>query len=318
MGATRHGIRVGDHSVAYDAGLVEEAVLLHEPGLPVPERQAFRRERDRVYEVRDPEEREARFEELHGRWFMQLGLDRPLHETLSEQKVVLERTEGCRVLRASARADEMADVWTDVGGHTPRRVVVRLRPASFLDADRLRALLRHEFFHVTDMLDPGFAYQPELPPSDWGPAHDNLLRDRYRAVWDATIDGRLFHLGRLDKRGRELRAREFAQAFPGLGAEAEARFSAWFDEARPTHAGIVAFVLDPSGARSLCPICRLPASALDPDPDRLGAEAREELRSDHPEWDPSKGICAQCANLYLAHHPGGSQGSFLPERPTSA
>ena len=116
------------YKVMYDASLVEEAVLRAEPRLPGPRRSVFRGERDRLYDVADPDEREARFEELHGRWFIQLGLDRPLHRTLAEQPMLLQRSRCCRVLRAVSGKDEMADVMVEAGTEAETTLVVRLRP----------------------------------------------------------------------------------------------------------------------------------------------------------------------------------------------
>ena len=94
--------------ITYDAALVEESVLLAERRLSVAEAATFRAERDRIYDVDEPDEREARFEELHGRFFLQLGLDRPLHEVLAERPELLLRTRRCRVLPAVSRQEEMA------------------------------------------------------------------------------------------------------------------------------------------------------------------------------------------------------------------
>jgi hypothetical protein len=109
--------------ITYDAVLVEESVLLAERRLSAAEAAAFRAERDRIYEVDEPDEREARFEELHGRFFLQLGLDRPLHEVLADRSELLLRSRGCRVLPASSRREEMADVRADV-----RRAIERDHP----------------------------------------------------------------------------------------------------------------------------------------------------------------------------------------------
>ena len=143
--------------VTYDAVLVEETVLLAERRLERAERVHFRVERDRVYEAAAGDEREARFEELHGRWFLSLGLDQPLHQALSAQVALMRRTGGCRVGPARSARDEMADL--QVAGPEPgssAMILIRLRPQSFLEPDRLAGLLGHELEHVADMTDPEF------------------------------------------------------------------------------------------------------------------------------------------------------------------
>ncbi len=231
------------YAVSYDARLVEEAVLLAEARLDGPARASFRGERDRLYAVEDAEEREARFEELHGRWFLQLGLDRTLHRALTERPALSERTHACRVLRARGRSDEAADLALETGSSVPT-LLIHLCAESLLDTAGLDRHLRRELAHVTDMLDPAFGYRRELPAHD--PVLGTLLRQRYRVVWDAAVDGRLVRQGLLEESARTARLTEFARTFPMLGPRAESVFSAWFDGGGATHRAIVDFVLHPS------------------------------------------------------------------------
>ena len=298
-----------DYRVSYDAGLVEETVLLAERRLSPPDAAAFRAERDRAYDVHDPDEREARFEALHGRWFIRLGLDRPLHEALSELEELLRRTRGCRVLPALSRSDEMADVRSEVGATAEApTIVLRLRPQSFLEPDALRDLLYRELLHVADMLDPAFGYAKELPVIREDPAYANRLRERYRVVWDTTIEGRLHRSGRSSARARAARGAEFARTFPMLD-DAETAFAPWFDGPRRAHAAIVAFIQEPLGPgtadEARCPLCRLPTRALERGPAGLEREVLRAIERDHPGWRPEQGRCARCAEVYAA---------FLPTR----
>ena len=292
--------------IAYDAVLVEESVLLAERRLSPAEAGSFRAERDRLYSVEDPDEREARFEELHGRFFLQLGFDRPLHEVLAERPELLLRSRGCRILPAVSRQDEMADVRAEIGApaEAAPSIVIRLRPQSLLDPETLRTLLRRELLHVADMLDPAFGYRKELPGIDTDPAMVNLLRERYRVLWDASIDGRLCREGLLDLRARALRLFEFARAFPMLSDRAETAFAPWFDGPRPTHAAIVAFIQEPRGLGTAdagrCPLCRLPTPALERGPQGLDPEVLGAIERDHPAWRPAHGWCARCAEVYEA------------------
>lgn len=236
--------------IAYDASLVEETVLLAESRLGAAEDVMFRAERNRIYAAEDPDEREARFEELHGRVFLRLGLDRRLHDALGERPQLLRRARGCRVLPALSRREEMADLRAEVGAAADRRptLVVRLRPQSLLDPASLRPWLRRELLHVADMLDPAFGYVRELPSVETDPALLSLLRERYRVIWDATVDGRLCGEGLLESRARSVRLAEFTRAFPMLAERTETAFASWFDGPRPSHGAIVAFIQEPRTA----------------------------------------------------------------------
>lgn len=233
--------------IDYDAGLVEAAVLLAERGLARADAVRFRAQRDRIYESGEGDEREARFEELHGRFFVQLGLDRPLHVALADHPGMLRRVGGCRALRAIARHDEGADLVDDLApdldpGRRLPVLVLRLRPESLVDPVRLGPFLRRELRHVADMLDPGFGYERELPTNDHDPARANRLRERYRAVWAVSVDGRLGDRGGLPRQALAVRCSEFARLFPALGTGVEGAIEYWLGEPRPSHRAILDFI----------------------------------------------------------------------------
>jgi hypothetical protein len=159
--------------------------------------------------------------------------------------------------------------------------------------------------HVTDMLDPAFAYERRLPASDDGPSRDNIQRDRYRVVWDVAIDGRL---SREDPspvwtQAREARWQEFALTFSMLGDGCRRAFEAWFENDHPSHAAMAAFAITPAGEdsrgdRGRCPLCRFPVTKLDTRANRMSAAASAEIRDHHPSWTIDQGLCAQCLDLY--------------------
>ena len=125
-------------------------------------------------------------------------------------------------------------------------LVIRLRPLTLLDSKAVAALLQHELTHVADMLDPAFGYERALPPSGEGPSADTILRDRYRVLWDTTIDGRLARAGHADEAVRHVRRREFADTFAMLGDHGGAAFDEWFACTQPSHARLAAYALSPA------------------------------------------------------------------------
>ncbi|MBI4537366.1 MAG: hypothetical protein HY712_05360 [candidate division NC10 bacterium] len=204
-------------------------------------------------------------------------------------------------------------------GETTRRSVgIRLLPQSLLDPETLLAFLRHELFHIGDMLAPAFGYEPRLPRAALGPAHEGLVQDRYRVLWDTYIDGRLAGQGRAPASIREARLREFLRTFGMLGGQAVEAFARFFSSGPLTHSALVAFataplaaVDAPSGAlapspvaaRSLasgsrCPLCGFPTRAFETHPDQLPPAVVDRIRVSFPTWTPSCGLCQQCADLY--------------------
>lgn len=297
--------------LSYDPALVEEAVLLAESRMSPADARTFRRERDRAYGVQDADQREARFRALHRQWFRRWGLGSTIEETLRERPEVVNSLSEGRVVRAVTPHEERADLvdWVPPDGPARPMLVLRLRPAIVIQADVLRTMLRHELLHVADMLSPAFGYEREIPPSGDGPSHDNILRDRYRVLWDVTIDGRLVRAGLLDDRAREARWHEFRAAFRMSSDQGRRVFDEWFDRTEPTHAALLAFAgtgpapnTPQASAAGRCPLCRFPVAVLDPVPERLSLITRKEIQTAHPAWTIEQGLCTQCLDLYEARH----------------
>jgi hypothetical protein len=295
--------------LTYDPGLVEEAVLLWERMAPPADTRIFRRERDRLYDIDDEEGREAGFQALHRRWFVQLELAATVELVVAERSDLATRVQTGRVLRAVTRRDEGADlvdpiVSTEAAGQPI--LVLRLRPETLLDPAALVRLLRHDLMHVADMLDPAFGYERALPPSQDGPSADNILRDRYRVLWDVTIDGRLARRGLADGRSRQERAREFAATFPMRGGNGERAFAEWFDRIEPTHAQLLAFAMSAESDAGVdsgrCPVCRFPVASLDPRASRLSTAVRAAISREFPSWHVGQGLCSLCLDRFEARY----------------
>lgn len=311
--------------IDYDARLMEEAVLLRMTGHP--REAAFRWARNRIYLAAETEEREKRFQELHARWFTILKLGDPISAGLAEQPALAKKIDRCCVIQALSSHEEGADLHQAPGSHsgergTKRTIIVKLRPACFLDAAVLQRFLQHEFTHIADMLDPSFGYKPELPGSEAGPAYDNLLRERYRVLWDTWIDGRLLRRGWASDGVRDRRLAEFATTFRLRGDEAERQFTHFFDSDSQTHAALVGFALSPAaGSDRLpagtsksgpCPLCRFPTIDLIDGADNLSKELLEEIVVDFPPWKAEHGLCRQCTYLYQTRSMSRAAEAALP------
>lgn len=309
-------------SLRYDPHLVEEAIFLVVKDRP--QERIFHRGRDQLYRIADAEARDRAFQEYHSSWFTRLGLHLPLEQAFAEQPAVAQAVRGCVVGYAPTRKDEGAELFVTplaagLSERERRSVGVLLRPASFLDPDTLLGLLRHELLHIADMLDPDFGYEPAFPQPEGGPHSDRLLRDRYRAVWDATIDGRMVRRGWASPALRERRLRDFARAFPLLGTRTAEEFAHFFDTEPHTHAELLAFARDLTGSLlrpgqgGCCPLCRFPTYAFEPHPERLPAHVVARIAQDFPAWRPAHGLCSQCADLYRARPLSTAAVRVLPQ-----
>jgi hypothetical protein len=296
-------------STQYEPALVEAAVLAAVRARPAADR--FARERDPLYEIEDAEARDAAFAGHHTRWFEALGLGRPLLTALAETPAVEEGCARCVVTRARDPRDEWVELMVPPGAG--RAVVLVVIGAETLAVPaRALALLRRELLHAADMLDPAFGYRPRLPGEDAASPLDRALRERYRVLWNASVDGRLARAGRGEPGAEPERRRQVLRTFPDLAGRAAAVFEAVWSGAIRTHAGLLAIAAGESRGGARCPLCRFPsaASARADLPPAVSAA----IAADFPAWDPRLGACARCAELYAAREPGRTSSEFTGPR----
>ena len=316
----------GSLAVRYDPRLIEDAVFHAQRGSPLLKE--LDEQRNRIYQVGDPDDRERRFNELYHSWFFRLGLNQTVDEALQEQPIIAAHVESCFIVRAAQSKEEGAELFvasTHRSEERARRTVrIALRPETLLDRERLLVFLRHELFHVADMLDPEFAYEPTLPKAEGGPTYDTLITNRYRVLWDVTINGRMARRGWIARSVRDEQWSDFICAFPMLEKDGAEFFECFFDAEQPAHPELAAFAFDPRAAvggpagRSVagthCPLCKFPSHAFEAEPNQLGVDVLASITNDFPQWTQSMGLCAQCADLYRASRLSLAAAKLLPGR----
>jgi hypothetical protein len=288
----------------------------------------FHGERDSLYRIEDPEERESAFVAFHAAWFRRLEIDAPIRQTIEEQEDRFASVARCLIAPASSSRSQAGELFVSSAGS--RSVVITILPEMLVDHDRALVFLRRELMHIGDMLDPAFEYEPRLPDQPAGPAHDRLLQDRYRILWNCSVDGRLLRQGRIPASLREDRRSEFARAFACLGILIPDCFDRIFHGPRPDHPALVAMASDPEalfgrleapptpGRR--CPLCAFPTVDFEPEPETLSGSILTTIRAEFPAWSPEDGLCLQCAELYRARGLSRAEAGRLPgtERASTA
>lgn len=271
----------------------------------------YLRERDGLYGLRDPEERGRAAGRLAMRWFRMLELEHPIEEALGRHGEVASRVAMLLVVRVGSARHEGAELFVAGGREGEiRRAVLHLRPESLLEPVGLAQLLEREFLVLGDMLDPGFEYEPRLPPSEAGPTYDRLMLDRYGALWGASVEGRLARATGDPGGGlRRAALSRYVRSFPMFADNPEATFARFFEGPRATHPDFVAFAQNPrraSGAGKSghvegerCPVCCFPTYALTPG-GSLPRRVADRVQKDFPFWSVSDGLCPQCSDLYQA------------------
>ena len=294
----------------YGPRLIEESVFLAQHDSQVSAQ--LQERRNRIYEISDAGERDRLFSELNRSCFDRLGLGKVIDQSLQEQPLIGAHVERGFVVGAIQAKEEGAELFVAPdevenrhGRHTLRLLI---RPESLLNEEALRPFLRHELFHISDMLDPTFAYEPTLPKAEGGPTYDTLITNRYRVLWDVAIAGRMVRRGWCAATVRDQELHDFRHAFPMLDGESDEFFKRFFDAAEPRHKELAAFAFDPRAATDSvsnqavagthCSLCRFPTHAFQFAPAHLGAEVLAAIKEDFPDWTPIKGLCVQCADLY--------------------
>jgi hypothetical protein len=307
------------YCVEYHPQLVEEAVLRLIRGHPKED--LFRKERNRIYEFTHSEEREEAFQQLHERWFNHLNLGEPVQQVFKLWPILITSTHRCLFIKARSTKEMGADLYlARVKRDRPelsrrdRVIVVQLTPELLCQSPQFLTFLQREMLHVVDMLDPHFGYEPDFPKGPLGPSH-RVFQERYKILWDITVDGRLYKKGWLPFSVRETHKMLFSRTFPSLqGEKLESLFSYFFDHAPHTHQELLSFAQNPEkwlagttdierGFKSIpsskgwCALCRFPSFQLINAVD-LSIDLLAQIQQEHPTWNPQEPICWQCKDLY--------------------
>jgi len=206
--------------------------------------------------------------------------------------------------KARGKNDEGAELYRNADG--TRQAIVALQPERFGDDAALERFLHHEFAHLADMVDETFGYSADLESGGQTASQQRLVRERYRLLWNVSVDGRLIRRGFSTIADKTRRRSEFDR---GFGFLEEGRRQAVFDDlwsgriAR--HPDLLAIASDPRDMHKYhvpipgaqCPLCGFAAFHwVDVGTLRPGAQQR--VRAEFLGWREDESICARCAEIY--------------------
>jgi hypothetical protein len=291
----------------YDEDLIESAVLFSASGRnkniePLLLRR-FHRERERLYSIADPDERNAAFFQLHLSWFREWSLEKQLIDVLNEFPLVKKSVRLIAFRKSRGKKDEGSEMYVNEAG---RHAIISLRPERFESENNLTAFLRHEFMHLHDMVDPDFGYSPQTDLRVSSPGQQRLALERYTVLWDITIDQRLLRQNRGTIATREDRSREFDRTFQFWPQEKRAEvFQKLWNNPAPRHAELMELACDPCDLRNadspapggLCPLCNFSTFQW-ATVESLSQPVIDRVRSEFPSWNLNQGICERCAEAY--------------------
>jgi len=266
----------------------------------------FHRERERLYGIPDPDERNTAFFKLHLDWFREWRLEQPLTDTLKEFPLVREQLGTLAVRKTTGKNDEGAELYVNEAGQ--RTGLLALRLERLTNDATLRDYLRHEFMHLHDMLDSAFGYSPALDLPGLNAAQQRLARERYRLLWDITIDGRLSAAGHRPMSPFEHHAAAFARGYSFWPEQKQVEtFASLWQCRSPRHADFLALIADPRGLRNThqpasgasCPLCDFPTFHW-ADMEALSPGILQRITAEFPSWLPGQGVCSRCVETYQA------------------
>jgi hypothetical protein len=292
----------------YDEDFVEAAAFLctsgRRKGVSTLQIARFHRERERLYSILDPDDRNTAFFRLHLEWFREWGLEEVLTGLVKEFPLLTRMLSVLVVRKTRGKNDDGAELY--VNEARQRSAIVALPPDFFERDVTLRNYLRHEFTHLSDMLRPDFGYLPTLDLPGLNSAQQRLARERYRLIWDITIDGRLSAAGHVPMATCEQHRAAF---FRGYSFWPEARrtdtFDALWQNGSPAHAQFLALIADPRGLReshgpapgASCPLCGFPTFAWVSD-GAVTTEIARTIAAQFPDWTTEQSLCTRCLETY--------------------
>ncbi len=296
----------------YDEDFVEGAIFLCVSGrrADVPHLQIlrFHREREKLYALLDPDERNAAFFRLHLEWFREWGLEQWLLRTLEEFPLLSGALDVLAFRKARGKSDEGAELY--VNPETGRSGVVAMSVERFASEREMTPFLRHELTHLQDMVDPAFGYARELAAGQTA-SQQRLTRERYRVLWDVSIDGRLLNGGRASIATRDQRWAEFDRAYSFWPeSRRQAVFDSLWNGRAPSHQQLLIHACDPRGLQSAqqplpgapCPLCGFSTFEW-ADCREMKAESLAAIGAQYPDWTAEQGACQRCVEVFAAALP---------------
>ncbi|OGW90583.1 MAG: hypothetical protein A3D28_00840 [Omnitrophica bacterium RIFCSPHIGHO2_02_FULL_63_14] len=297
---------MGSVEIQFDLALVEEAVFLElkrrEASGDRRLAETFHAQRSRLYDATGAaDEREARFRQLAERCFYELGFSELVTKRFKECPLVAAQVQMATVQRVWSRKEERVELYV-----RPTTLLLGLQAARYLNRDELVAFLRYELMHISDMLDPSFAYEPHPEFGGECETEDDLTRERFRLLWNVWVAGRM-RRNEWPLPGAEQSRRGLDRAFASW--EPRRRGAVLQDlgsRNRCTQRELLELAKDERLTRMLgaggvrCPLCHFPTRDGIRVWDGELAPIAQAIHADHPDWTPTQGACVQCADLYRA------------------
>lgn len=298
--------------------LIIKEVARQEQTLETGRYKKYHRLTNSIYKRASIKERDKEFKKLHKELFVEWGFSDLIMEAIKEHPLLLREVKTVMVSVALTTHEEGADL----SPQDTSNLGVKLMAERFFEPLILKRLLRHELTHISDLLDEAFGYQGARDFKSSSPAEENIVRTRYRLLWDIYVDSRLTREGRETIASFEERYREFEAQFLKLPPSIRRSiFQSLWDEENITHGQLLEMARQPELLLSradgdgieappqeqreklilpgaLCPLCRFPTYHWVERLEELPKEVIDGIKEDFPQWSLSDGVCERCIEIY--------------------
>jgi hypothetical protein len=290
--------------IEFDSSFVEEAVFLVMSGKSAkdPVVKNFHREREEIYQSGQKETQNGPFSVLYKNYFVSSGINKLFEDVAGEYALLRRPGLLIFIKRVWSKKQEDAELYIQDGLKT---VFIALMAGRVLTPDSLKSFLRHELWRVSDMLDPDFQYSPDISLNGKNELEDNLIRDRFRALWDMYITARIIRKGNEPLKPAEAQRQEFKKNFFFFSEnEQQSIISDLNERSGLKHVDLLGWAQDERSIKLLgqgglrCPLCDFSCYAPVKDWSAETSLVIKEIEKEHPGWNPSQGICPQCLDLY--------------------
>ncbi len=248
------------------------------------------------------DEREGAFKLLYEKYFLILGLRDFFNNICKDFPHLYEPEIRVVVKRVWDKKHEEAELYVQPHQKT---VYLGILVRRVLDLTFLESFLRHELTRISDMLSPDFQYSPHPVFGGENEIENNLIRERFRLLWDFYIDNRLREKGFKTNTSYEAQHGEFERKFFFLSAlERDQILSKIHGCEGLMQIDLLNWAGDPRSVKVLgegglrCPLCNFTSFNSIAHWDAQTLPVVNEIKKDYPHWEPSRGICPQCFDLY--------------------
>ncbi len=290
--------------INFDSTFIEEAVfLLMRTKQGDNLYRDFCNEKEEIYQKGiSGDERDNAFKLLYKKYFCSLGLEDFLKNICKDFPYLHKPEIRVVVKRVWNKKQEEAELYVQPHQKT---VYLGILVRRILDLYFLESFLRHEFTRISDMLSLDFQYSPHPVLGGKNEIEDNLIRERFRLLWDFYIDARLRGKGVKTIKSCEEHKEEFERKFFFSAVpEREQILTKIHGCESLMQIDLLSWAGDPRGIKVLgegglrCPVCDFTSFNSVKNWTVEAMNIAERVKDDYPGWDPSQGICPQCFDIY--------------------